>query len=269
MPTLQLPYHPWACFRGSRTPCGLYARQKWLAEASSVGWQRDFKATVAELCSGQGTSGLWEDSPLETVHRLFGLHLTVRDADASIDRALNALLETALKPARRADNPEVQGARLAGLPFAPGRWRDVVAPAALFLSAIFGRVRDPKVLRLYERSLRQLTEAIKEDRDPAAVHNVLRALAVHSVYADHAATHQAVLWLAKRQTPQGEWGTKIPFHQALNALAHLNTPAANDQCRRAFGRLASCQNNDGTWGEDQREWCTFLIVHALRNKGLL
>lgn len=28
-------------------------------------------------------------------------------------------------------------------------------------------------------------------------------------------------------------------------------------------------DKDGSWGRTQREWHTFLVVHALRNKGVL
>ena len=29
------------------------------------------------------------------------------------------------------------------------------------------------------------------------------------------------------------------------------------------------QNDDGTWGSADKEWQTFLVVHALRNQGIL
>jgi hypothetical protein len=35
---------------------------------------------------------------------------------------------------------------------------------------------------------------------------------------------------------------------------------------RAFKRLYATQGHDGTWGRTDREWNTFLIIHALKNK---
>ena len=76
-----LPYDPYTVFRGSRTPPGLYARQKWLDEGNSRAWQSDFDSAVALLFGGQAKNGSWHGSPVETIYRLFGLHLTVRDTE--------------------------------------------------------------------------------------------------------------------------------------------------------------------------------------------
>lgn len=52
-------HDPYAVFRSSTTPAGLYARQKWLGEASTPQWKEDFAAAVAELVRGQSKDGLW------------------------------------------------------------------------------------------------------------------------------------------------------------------------------------------------------------------
>jgi len=78
-----------------------------------------------------------------------------------------------------------------------------------------------------------------------------------------------VIWLESRQTREGDWDRDIPFYQALNALAHLDLPESDAQCRKAFSRLLNTQNRNGAWGETQQEWCTFLTIHGLRNKNLL
>jgi len=59
----------------STTPAGIYARQKWLGEPEASEWQDDFHETALALMKGQSEDGSWNDSPLETVGRLFGLHL--------------------------------------------------------------------------------------------------------------------------------------------------------------------------------------------------
>ena len=100
------------------------------------------------------------------------------------------------------------------------------------------------------------------------MHNILRAFVVHPDYATHAATGLLAAWLADRQTPS-DWGPGIPFYQVLNALAHLDHPAADRQLERAFVHLTQRQHPDGAWGQKDRQWCTFLTVHALRNKGLI
>ncbi len=269
MKTIRMHHWPYAIFRSSRTPPGLYARQKWLQEASSPRWKADFDATVSGLFRGQSDDGLWSGSPIETIQRLFGLHLTVRTSNPAIDKSLDALLT--IEPAVRwaEETTPVSEARLCGLPFAPADRQFVILPAALFLATIFGRASNPTVLGRYDRIAADLTAAPLAQRDPAALHNILRAFVVHPGYATHAATGLLAAWLANRQTPQGDWGPGIPFYQALNALAHLDHPDADRQLERAFVRLTQRQHPDGAWGETDRQWCTFLTVHALRNKGLI
>lgn len=264
------PFHdPCAGFRSSRTPAGLYARQKWLDESSTASWEADFAATVEELYQGQSADGLWQDSSVETIQRLFGLHLTIRSRDPRIGRGLDALVRIASDRQQDGPSEEVPAARLRGLPFAAEPRQALLLPATLFLCAIFDRADDPDVLALYRRLIDGLNPETRRREKPASLHNRLRALVVHPRYAAHGATRQVVKWLADRQNRQGSWGPEIPFYQALNALAHLDAPAANRQTQKAFNHLRSIQHTDGMWGESDREWCTFLAVHALRNKGIL
>ena len=75
---VKLSHSPFQIFKASKTPAGLYARQKWLDEAVTARWQEDFHETVLSLLYGQSDDGSWHQSPLESVRRLFGLHLTLR-----------------------------------------------------------------------------------------------------------------------------------------------------------------------------------------------
>ena len=92
---------------------------------------------------------------------------------------------------------------------------------------------------------------------------------VHTEYASNEAVSKIVTILAKHQTRSATWGDIIPFFQMTNALAHLELSDSNSLLERAFEYLIRTQNADGTWGRQQKEWNTFLAVHALRNKGHL
>ncbi len=256
-------------FSGSQSPCGLYARQKWLGEERNPGWCEDYDTTVDDLRHGQGTNGLWHNSPLVTIHRLFGLHLTVRQADRQINTALDALLASVAPLLAPADNLHVSRQELTSLPFASGRWEDIAIPATLFLCTIFDRPFDLEVLALYDRIVSELSGRQLDTTPPARVHNIFRALVVHPEYATHQTTMKVVDWYARRQAADGHWGAEIPFYQALNALAHLSSTAAEKQCHAAFTNLPSRQNVDGSWGREEQQWHTFLTLHALRNKGRL
>ena len=258
-----------AVMKDSATPCGLYARQKWLGEDRNPTWQADFDRTVKALRHGQGSDGLWDNSPLATIRRLFGLHLTARSSDPDIDRALDALLAHVQVRTSSAENIHYAGEDLLGLPFAPCRGLDVTLPAIMFLGSLFGRASWPSTRALYDDSLRRLSPSSLATASPCWIHNCFRALVVHPEYASDAVTQRIVAWYAQRQTDRGDWGLDIPFYQALNAMAHLHSAAASQQCAAAVAALTRRQNPDGSWGRQQREWQTFLTLHALFNMGKL
>ena len=269
---MKLRYDPYQVFRFSKTPVGLYARQKWLGEVDRPQWKIDFKETVAALLVDQLSNGSWQHATIKTIKRLFGLHLTIRSSTAQIDAALTWLLS---KIALQAEGIHVSVDEhdafndLEGLPFITSRPAMLLTGAALFLSSIFGRQSDPDVLALYQWLSE---EGIKNKGlwfDEASTHNVLRAMVVHPVFAEDKATALAAENLAGLQTDTGTWNHNLPFYQILNALAHLELDQAEKQLEKAFVLLFEKQNSDGTWSHDEPEWNTFLAIHALKNKGLL
>jgi hypothetical protein len=269
---MKIRYDPYQVFRFSKTPAGLYARQKWLGEAKTDQWKIDFEETVAGLLADQLPSGSRSRSTTETIKRLFGLHLTVRSSTAQIDDALTWLLSKITFQAGGIhvgvdDLDAVTG--LEGLPFITSRPAMLLTGAALFLSSIFGHQNDPDVLALYQWLS---SEGIKNEGrwfDEASSHNVLRAMVVHPVFSKDESTALAVGRLADLQTDTGTWNHDLPFYQILNALGHLELHQAEIQLEKAFELIFKEQNSDGTWGHDEPEWNTFLTIHALKNKGLL
>jgi hypothetical protein len=94
-------------------------------------------------------------------------------------------------------------------------------------------------------------------------------LVVHPDYAKDPATIALVDNLGNIQDSSGCWPTPIPFFRTVNALAHLHLEQAERQWEKALAFLCSEQNRDGSWGSEDHEWNTFLVVHALKNKGCL
>jgi hypothetical protein len=269
---MKLRYDPYQVFRCSKTPAGIYARQKWLGEAQSLQWETDFQQLVTALLADQSPDGSWHHAVVATIKHLFGLHLTARSADAQIEAALTWLLEKI-----DFQTEEIQGsaenvstdAVLTGLPFVPSSPEMLLTGAALFLAAIFGRESDPDVLAIYRWLSAHGIKNKGRWLDGASSHNIFRAMVVHPVYAKDKATALAVEYLADLQTDDGAWGDDLSFYQTLNALAHLDFPLAESQLERAFKRVYENQNLDGTWSRSEPEWNTFLTIHALKNKGLL
>lgn len=268
MSSPKLRHSPYAIFKDSQTPPGLYARQKWLNQGETETYRADFAATVAKLRYADIDTGSREERILVKLHRLFGLHLTVRNADRSIEIALSEVIGENKVRSQQIGIVLIPD-RLQGLPFAATRWNFFIGPASLFLAAIFGKATAPEVDQLFAQLSVDVTESITFRSDAAAMHNALRALVVHPDGRFRPGIRSAVSWFAARQTARGDWGPNIPFFQAFNAMAHLSIPEANSQFDDALELIINSQNGDGTWGSADKEWQTFLVVHALRNKGIL
>jgi hypothetical protein len=101
------------------------------------------------------------------------------------------------------------------------------------------------------------------------ISNALRALIVHPDYAHDPATAVLVDDLGEIQDPCGRWPDPIPFFLTINAIAHLRVDSAHRPWIKALAILMDTQNVDGSWGDEDREWNTFLVVHTLKNKACL
>jgi hypothetical protein len=269
---VKLRHNPLRIFLASKTPAGLYARQKWLGELETSEWQDDFHETVLSLMKGQSEDGSWNDSPLETHRRLFGLHLTLRERTEDVDKALDWLI-TRIPNHNLLDPPEPVEAlatdAFRGLPFTPGQPHLSLICATLFLAAVFQRRSGSTVMVHY----RLLSWWVLQNRGhtnawPDLI-NILRALIVHPDFSGDSATAELVDRLGESQDPSGRWPDPIPFFLTINAIAHLRSDSAHRQWIKALEILRDAQNADGTWGDENREWNTFLVVHALKNKACL
>jgi len=269
---MKLRYNPLEIFKASKSPVGLYARQKWLNESENRDWREDYSETVAALQTYPFPEIHNYTEALDTIRCLFGLHLTVRSSTAVIDDALFRLFSKIDIQSDRIKVGLADGDRTAdfsGLPFTRSRLETLFVSASLFLASIFGRDRDPQVLSVYE----WLCEKGIGDRgfwlDIESTHNAFRALVVHPHYSRTKAAGRVADYIAGFQNDEGDWGPRFPFCQTLNALAHLDLPEISSQLERALHYICRKQNSDGTWGQSEQEWNTFLVVHAMKNSGLL
>lgn len=268
-----LKYDPLQIFYASKTPAALYARQKWLQQAKTKKWKNDFREAVNTLFSGQCANGSWNNSLLLTIHKLFGLHLTIRHQDERIEKGLEWLLsqEVFCKDNKilRAQSEKVSARDLHDLPFSFGCFDHFAKAAVLFLATIFSRENDSRVIRVYE-----MFRIIGEQRKGrwctgSCSNNILRAFVVHPKYAESRAIRMYLTRLGEMQSPRGNWPVQIPFYQTVNALGHLDCEQSDAMLKRAILMLITKQNKDGTWGRTQKEWNTFLIAHAMTRKNHL
>jgi hypothetical protein len=267
-----LKHDPMNVFYSSNTSIGLYARQKWLHQEDTLAWKNDFRETADSLFAGQLPNGSWDDSLLTTAHRLFGLHLTVRNINERIEKALEWLLSHEIFLKKEANmhmqSEKVFASNLQNLPFSHGCFKHFVKCAILFLATIFGKEHDARVIRVYEM-LRTTDEKEGKWCTWSCSYNFLRAFVVHPRYRESKAVRLFLSRLEEVQKADGSWPIQIPFYQTVNALGHLNLAQSDKLLERAFRRLKEKQNRDGTWGSTQKEWNTFLVVHTIKRKSFL
>lgn len=263
---------PFQVFHLRKTPIGLYARQKWLGEGKTASWHSDFNQTVASLKKGQSRNGSWGNSRISTIRHLFALHLTVREPTSAVNAGLDWLTTSILSPISSCEDyprEQITIESLRELPFSPGHYNILMITSTIFLATVFGRGNDDLIIAAYNQ-LDQ--ECIRKDGYLCGwkcLGNVLRAFVVHDKYSASRSTELLVRALRAIQNPKGNWENDVPFYRTLNALAHLNTLMANSQFELALRRLYKTQSRDGSWGKVEPELSTFLVVHALKRKGLL
>jgi hypothetical protein len=269
---VKLKSDPYPIFMHSKTPAALYARKKFLQQGHSSGFRHDFDETVELLLSGQSADGSWDQSFLKTIRRLFGLHLTIRDEIEPVRKGLQWLTDRTLsvpqqQSIRAAEEATKDG--LAGLPFTEGSSALLFAAATLFLASVFDHREDPGILYMYDWFLSKGSKGSGRWCGWSSYSNILRAFVVHPRYAGSKAVALAVRNLGQVQKETGIWIRSIPFCLTVNALAHLDSTEGDAQLAVAFERLYKTQRHDGTWSRSQPEWNTFLVIHALKNKGEL
>jgi hypothetical protein len=272
---LQPKYDPLQVFAGSKTPAGLYARQKWRYEGETETWAKDFSETVRSLRADQLANDSWNDSEIVTIQRLFGLHLTVREPDKTIQRSLDWLLSSedqsgAALGARHVPGEgrkdmkhEIDKTLFHSLPFVYGFCGHFRIFAGLFLSNCFGFGEEERVRKLYDLIAHEIETENGHRCSLGCTSNALRAFVTHNRYSKSKATAMIVDYLSRRQLSSGRWKGETPFYMTFNALAHLDSMNARRQCMAASESIMAAQNKDGSWGRTQKEWNTFLVVHAL------
>jgi squalene cyclase len=96
--------------------------------------------------------------------------------------------------------------------------------------------------------------------------NVLRVLIEHPLSKESPPVENGLKHLAKLQTKTGTW-KGLPFYHTFHALSRADATLAEDQLKKAFPSVVRRQNKDGSWGREEKETASFLVLDALRNSG--
>ena len=251
----QLRYDPLQVFADSKTPAGLYARQKWLQEGKMHNWIHDFKEAVKALRMDQLSDGSWGRSKIKTIQGLFSLHLTVREPDDAIRKGIDWLLcsdsleQPPVTPRMGAnmicnqDEDKIEDSSFHGLPFTNGCMNHLGICAALFLANCFGLGEEERITGLYDAIAREIEARDGHWYNIDCTNNALRAFATHSRYARSKSTAMMVNYLGQRQLAVGQVGGQGAI------LSHLQCP-----CPPELGKgKTSVHESRGKCSEDSEQ----------------
>lgn len=279
---MNLKYSPYAIFKGSKTPYGLYARVNWMGE-STANLKGAVERLVAAICREQVANGSWDDSVVRTAENLRILSLLAPDRLDVGAKAVDWLLEKEHPPMVYLSG---DGSPYTGLFFRMGHQdtkqiysRDdllfnrgcsgfVKTGAALYFSGFFGKEKDKRVASAFKSLDKVLETRGGRWCSLACSNNILRAYVSHPRKHSSSQTRKALRYLEKVQTEGGNWKRNPYFYRVFNIVAGSNLATARKQVQRAMPRILRSQNRDGGWGRTNREFKTFMVLDGLHQQGL-
>jgi hypothetical protein len=280
---MDFKYSPYAVFKKSKTPFGLYARATWMGE-STVNLNASIERLVNAICKDQRDNGSWSDSVIKTTENLHILSLLAPEKLDVGAKAVDWLLEKEHAPMvhisgdgspysglffklSHDDVRQIYGRN--DLLFNKGCSGFFKTGAALHFAGIFGQEKDARVSAAF-RSLDRALD-IRHGRwcSVPCSNNILRAYVSHPKKRHSAQTKTALGSLEKFQTKQGTWKGTPFFYHTFNTVAHSDLASGRRQVKCAMTRILRSQNRDGTWGRANSEFSTFMVLDGLHQQGIL
>lgn len=275
-----LHYDPYQIFRKGSSPYAIYARRKWLGEESESS-RMDADQIVSKIIEVQSPNGSWNDSVVETIQNLHLISLLAPKFNGRTKKAVDWLLEKDFESlhctsgdgakydglffrVNRKDTKQIYQRK--DLLFNPGCSGFVKTAAALYFAGIFTKQKDERVIQAFKT----LDNVIKKRRGKwcslACSNNILRAYVAHPLKRASKQTQDAVKVLAKLQTRNGNWQGIPFFYHTFNILAQSKLRIARQQVAKALPHIIQSQNRDGSFGKDNKEFFTFLILDGLKRQ---
>jgi hypothetical protein len=253
------------------SPIGVYLRRKILGKESKADATLK-KVTYQKTVAEQSADGSWNQLFVKTANNLWDLALLGYNAqDSSVQKGLEWLLSIQKHSyhgypgffcSSNREDPSIMRSTLYG-EFGPGCSIFYQTTYATHLLHVFGFDQDKRV----ETTVKSYLQFWKPTWCGAwCTINVLRMLIEHPLSKESAPVENGLKHLAKLQTKTGAW-KGLPFYHTLHALSRADAPLAKEQLREALPSVVRRQNEDGSWGREERETTTFLVLDALRNTG--
>ena len=253
------------------SPIGVYLRKEVFKKASNADVMLK-KKLDERIAQGQSTNGSWDQLFVHTANNLWNLALLGYNAeDASVRQGLEWLLSIQRHEYHGypgffcSDNQKDASTMRSTFygEFGPGCTIFYQTAYAVHLFHIFGFDENKQV----QRAVNSYLQFWRPTWCSAwCTINVLRMLIEHPLSKESKQSEDGVKYLARRQTKTGAW-KGFPFYHTLHALSRSSNELAKKQVKKALPSALKRQNKDGSWGRQQPETETFLVLDALRNTG--
>ncbi len=270
-----LRFDPYQIFKNSSTPYAIYARRKWLGEETESS-RIEGDQIVAKLIDVQNNNGSWNDSVVDTIQNLHLISLLAPKFNGRTKRAVDWLLEKGHEPMRHSlyeglffrmnRNDTKQIYRRRDFIFTMGCSGFVKTGAALYFAGIFTKQKDERVLYAFKTLDKVIKKRHSKWCSLPCSNNILRAYISHPLKRQSKQTQDALKILAKAQTKNGGWQGTSYFYHTFNLIAQSKLKVARQQIIKALPRIISSQNRDGSFGKDNKEFYTFLVLDGLKRQ---
>jgi len=253
------------------SPIGIYLRREILRKESKADATLK-KVTYQKTVAEQSADGSWDQLFVKTANNLWDHALLGYNAqDSSVQKGLEWLLLIQKHSyhgypgffcSSNRKDPSIMRSTLYG-EFGPGCTIFYQTTYATHLLHVFGFDQDKRV----ETTMKSYLQFWKPTWCGAwCTINVLRILIEHPLSKESTPVENGLKHLAKLQTKTGAW-KGLPFYHTFHALSRADATLAKEQLRKALPSVVRRQNEDGSWGSEEKETATFLVLDALRNTG--
>jgi hypothetical protein len=250
-----------------------YARSKWLGQAKDkefIEKQQDF---IQHILDNQTEDGSWSGSYLQTTQMLFNLHLTLRESNEQITRAVLWLIDkaNAMLIENKIDEEkyleEAETFNWSTIPFLKSTHPAFLYSSILFTGSIFGYTNLATFQNLYKKFSESTIQYIKS-YSLNDMYNYLRAFLVDDQFQNDEVAEALIKHFYEIQEDNGLWKHGMNPYHLVNILAHSKHEIAEIMVKEAIEPLSSMQNDNGSWGKGEgNELETFLMLHALKRIG--
>jgi len=270
---IEFEVDPLNCVANLESPIGVYLRRELFKKESKA--EAALKKKLHDkIATAQSTDGSWNQLFVTTANNLWDLWLLGYDGqDNAVRRGLEWLLSIQRYLYRgypgffNTDNrkdPSLMRSILYG-EFGPGCTIFYETTYAVHLFHSYGFDDNSQV----QTTVRSYLQFWRPNWCGAWCNlNVLRMLIEHPLSRESKQVEDGLRYFSRRQTRAGAW-KGYAFYHTFHALSRAKQHLGAKQVKKAMPVIIRRQNSDGSWGKQNQETNTYLVLDAIKNSEAL